>query len=228
VTHALLAAAAVTAIACGPSQRDVALAKMSRYNGDKLVLFNRARQAVEKKHRILHSDETTLTIITRGRWYTPDGLASQWSDPNDVIDDPDAQRGTRQDPFGSRARPAIPDKSFYLQLTVRMLPEATNWIVYVDSKVARFNVGMPILEPIDTTRIDLPGWVNGKRDRLAYDIYESLKGYSVRGLSGSSPVQPMPPPDPEPENPAEPHPVDMPFPSAPKPQDDGAGPSASP
>lgn len=215
----------VVVSACGASQRDIALAKMSRYHGDKLVLFNDAREAVARKHRIFHSDETTLTIITRGRWYTPDGLASQWGDPNDVIDDPDAQRGTRQDPFNTRARPALPDKSFFLQLTIRMLPEESNWIFYVESKVARFNVGMPILEPVDTTRMDIPGWINGKRDQLAYDIYKALRGYAVKGLSGSSPPPPPLPRDPEPTTPAEPHPVDMPFPKAPTPQDDGASPA---
>ncbi|MBA2540795.1 MAG: hypothetical protein H0V17_14240 [Deltaproteobacteria bacterium] len=198
------------AIGCGPSQREVALAKMARYKADKLQLFELARSAVERKHKILNSDETTLTIITRGRWYTPDGLASQWSVPNDTIDNSDAQRGTRQDPFDTGARPALPDKSFYISLTIRLLPEESNWVVFVDSKVARFNIGMPILEPIDTKRIDTPGWVNGKVDQLAYEIYKSMRSYQVQGLSGSSPQVPFDPTPITSEPKAEPHPVDLP------------------
>jgi len=198
------------AIACGPSQREVALAKMARYRGDKLVLFGLARDAVAKKHRIHHSDEIALTIVTRGRWYTPDGLASQWQTPGDVIDSSDAQRGTRTDPFDTSARPALPDKSLFLSLTIRLLPEETNWIVYVETKVARYNVGMPILEPVDTKRIDTPPWVHGKVDQLAYEIHRVLRPYQVRGLTGSTPPVPFDPTPITDEPPAEPHPVDLP------------------
>lgn len=214
----------VLALGCGPSRREVALAKMARYDADKLQLFELARDAVARKHKIHHSDETTLTIITRGRWYTPDGLASQWNVPNDTIDSSDAQRGTRNDPFDTRARPALPDKSFYITLTIRLLPEEKNWIVLVQSKVARFNIGMPILEPIDTKRMDTPGWVNGKVDQLAYEIHKSLSKYEVRGLSGSTPHIPF---DPTPidtsEPKAEPHPVDVPGVNSGSDADAGSG-----
>ena len=201
---------ATVSIACGPSTREVALAKMARYTADKLVLFELARDAVERKHKISHSDETTLTIVTRGRWYTPDGLASQWSVPNDTIDSTDAQRGTREDPFDARSRPALPDKSLYLTLTIRLLPEEKNWIVYVDTKVARFNIGMPILEPVDPKRIDTPPWVTGKVDQMAYEIHKSLRRYQVKGLSGSTPPVPFDPTPITDEPKAEPHPVDVP------------------
>jgi hypothetical protein len=213
----------VCAIACGPSTREVALAKMARYHADKLVLFELARDAVARKHKISHSDETSLTIITRGRWYTPDGLASQWGTPGDIIDSTDAQKGTRNDPFDTTARPALPDKSLYLTLTVRLLPEETNWIVFVDTKVARYNAGMPILEPVDTKRIDTPPWVIGKVDQLAYEIHKSLRQYQVKGLTGSTPPVPYDPTPITNEPKAEPHPVDLP-PDPDAPADAGAAP----
>lgn len=198
------------AMACGPSTREVALAKMARYKADKLVLFEYARDAVARKHKIFHSDETSLTIVTRGRWYTPDGLASQWGTPGDVIDSPDAQRGTRNDPFDTRATSALPDRSLFVQLTVRLLPEESNWVVFVETKVARYNVGMPILEKIDVTRIDTPPWVNGKVNQLSYEIHKSLHRYQVKGLSGSTPAVPYDPTPITDEPKAEPHPVDIP------------------
>jgi hypothetical protein len=200
----------VFAMACGPSQREVALAKMARYHADKLTIFELARDAVARKHKIQQSDETILTIVTRGRWYTPEGLASQWQTPNDVIDSSDAQRGTRNDPFDTTARPALPDKSLFIQLTIRLLPEEKNWIVYIEPKVARFNVGMPILEPVNTKRIDTPPWVHGKVDQLAYEIHRSLRRYQVKGLTGSTPPVPFDPTPITNEPPAEPHPVDVP------------------
>lgn len=198
------------AIACGPSRREVALAKMARYNADKAVLFELTRDAVARKHKISHSDETVLTIITRGRWYTPEGLASQFDIPGDVIDSVDAQRGTRGDPFQTTAKSALPDKSLFIQMTIRLLPEEKNWIVYVSTKVARYNAGMPVLEPVNTTRIDTPPWVLGKVDQLSYEIHKSLREYQVRGLTGSTPEIPYDPTPIVDDNPAEPHPIDLP------------------
>ena len=63
------------------------------------------------------------------------------------------RRALRNDPFDTTARPALPDKSLYMQRTIRLLPEEKNWVVYVEPRVARFNVGMPLLEPITTTRL---------------------------------------------------------------------------
>ena len=107
----------------------------------------------------------------------------------------------------------------FLSLTIRLLPEEANWVVFVDTKVARFNVGMPILEPIDVTRIDTPPWVNGKVDQLAYEIHKSLRPYQVKGLSGSTPPVPFDPTPITDEPKAEPHPVDLP----PDPDDPEAG-----
>jgi len=175
----------VALVACGPSTRDVALAKSARYRGNKLELFALAREATERHHAILQSDETTLTIETKGRWFTPEGLASNWG-PTDL----------------RNGQPRLTDKSLLIAITVRLLPEAENFVVYVEPRIKRFNVGMPNLEPVDPKHADVPGWATGKVDTLAWEIHKALRGHVVAGVTGSSPEPPpyVPPPDgPEPE-----------------------------
>ena len=166
--------------ACGPSTRDVALAKVARYRGNKLVLFGLAREAAGKRQQILQSDETALTIETKGRWFTPEGLASNWG-PND----------------GEGRRNRLQDKSLHISLTVKLLPDAEYWVVYIEPKISRFNAGMPNLEPVDPKHADVPGWATGKVDTLAWEIYKALRPYEVPGITGSTPEPPpyVPPPD---------------------------------
>jgi hypothetical protein len=145
-----------------------------------------------------------MTIYTQARWYTPEGLGSQWTDPGDVIG-----AGRDINPLTQNGRPAIRDKSLRISLIIRVLPEAKNWVVYIESKIFRFNIGMPNLEPVDAKRIDLPGWATGKADQLAYEIYSVLRQYETKNVKPLT-DDPTPPPPTEPVTPAEPHPVDLP------------------
>src|SRR3954466_4268201 len=74
--------------ACGGSSRDVALAKTARYKGDKLALFKATKDVTEAKQQVEWADETSLTIVTKGRWFTPEGLVSNWK-PGDQVNGKD-------------------------------------------------------------------------------------------------------------------------------------------
>jgi hypothetical protein len=189
---------------CGPSTRDIALAKTARYNADKLRIFQLTKWVTERKYQIYQSDETALTIYTKARWHTPEGLGSQWSDPGDVIG-----VGNNINFVTQRGRPAIRDQSLLIAMIIRILPEAKNWVVYIETKIWRYNVGMPNLEPVDPKRIDLPGWATGKANQLQYEIYNVLKKYQVKNVQPLT-DDPTPPKPTEPITPAEPHPVDVP------------------
>jgi hypothetical protein len=204
MNRALAACGALVLLcACGPSTRDVALAKTARYRHDsKLALFEIVRATVEKKHQIVQSDEMALTINTRGRWYTPEGLASQWQ-PSDMQA---AQRPAFHQPAGfDGGRQMLPDKSLHIALTIKLMPEGRNWIIYVSPTIKRFHEGMPNLEKVDPTAADVPTWATGKVDKLSYDIHRALRKYQVHDIDNSTP----PPAEPDPD-PAEPHPVDLP------------------
>lgn len=157
--------------ACGATNRDVALAKTARYKGDKLALFKAAKDVTESKHPLDASDETTLTVITKGRWFTPEGLVSNWK-PGDQINGKDR----------------LDDHSLNVQLVVKILPDGENWIVHVEPKYLEFRQGRPNLDPLKPEDPSIPGWARGKVDQLAYDIYTALKPFEVQGVGGVAPA----------------------------------------
>lgn len=165
--------------ACGPSGREVAMAKQARYQGDKLAIFNAAKTATEAKYQIQKSDETQLGLQTIGRWYNPEGQAVAAG-----MDNPDA----------------VPDQSLNIALVVEVLPEGDKYVVQVRPIIARWTKGIPKPQPVEPKDPSLPGWVNGKADQLAYAIYEALKPYEVKTPGGIAPA-PAPAPQGEPPTP---------------------------
>lgn len=166
-------------VGCGPSGREVAMAKQARYQGDKLAIFNAAKTATEAKYQIQKSDETQLGLQTIGRWYNPEGQAVAAG-----MDNPDA----------------VPDQSLNIALVVEVLPEGTSYVVQVRPIIARWTKGIPKPQPVEAKDPSLPGWVNGKADQLAFAIYEALKPYEVKSPGGLAPA-PAPAPQGEPPTP---------------------------
>ena len=197
--------------ACGPSGREIGLAKTARYRGDKFVLFGGVKQAVEGKYKLAMSDETTLTVITTGRWYRPEGTASNWQ-PGDM-DGPGKSLdggGTLQGVPSVDGRSRMEDRSINVQLTVRLLPEGENWIVHVEPRYLQFRSGRSNLDKLRPDDPSLPGWAPGKVDQLAYEIYRMLRAYEVKKPGGVAPApEPQPQPEPQPE------PLPQPEPAAP-------------
>ena len=154
--------------ACGPSGRDVAIAKTARYQGDKLVLFNAVKTTTEGKYKLSQSDETTLSLQTAGKWYTPEGLIAT---------------------SGEQDIRSIPDKSINVVLIVKLVPDGDKWVVDVGANMMRYNKGMPNPEKLSLKDPSLPGWATGKVDQLAFDLHDALKSYEVKAGGAA-----MPPP----------------------------------
>jgi hypothetical protein len=167
----------ILAVACGPSSKEVAMAKAARYQGDKLTLFATTKAAVESKYKLVKSDETTLGMQTEARWFSREGLA--------------------QTPRGDDMRD-VQDKSIYIALVVTLLPDGDAWIVKVTPVMHRYNQGIPKPEPVKEGDASLPGWVEGKVDQLALDIHKALARYEVKKLGG---LPPPPEPGPMPDEP---------------------------
>lgn len=163
----------VAIAACGPSNKEVAMAKQARYQGDKIVLFNAAKAAVESKHKLEKSDELALGMQTIGRWYTRDGMVSPGTDQN------------MQD---------IPDQAIRLTLVVRLIPDGDNFLVTVEPSMLRRNAGSPQPQPLKAGDVSVPGWVPGQVDELQFAIYSALKQYEVP--SGGATVVPAAAPAP--------------------------------
>ncbi|MBA3500354.1 MAG: hypothetical protein H0T65_08275, partial [Deltaproteobacteria bacterium] len=158
----LIMTLAVLAACGGPSGKDVAMAKQARYQGDKLELFANMKQTVESKYKLDVSDETQLAVKTTARWYTPEGLVSNWT-PSDV--------GTQ----GHK----LPDRSLNITLVAQVLPSEGNWVVHIEPVILRFNANQPKLEPVRLDDPSLPGFVKGKSDELAFDVNKKLKQWEV-------------------------------------------------
>ncbi|MDX2091846.1 MAG: hypothetical protein SFX73_28550 [Kofleriaceae bacterium] len=183
----------VAIAACGPSNKEVAMAKQARYQGDKIVLFNAAKAAVEAKHKLEKSDELALGMQTIGRWYTRDGMVSRGTDQN--IQD-------------------IPDQAIRLTLVVRLVPDGDNYLVTVEPAMLRRNAGSPQPQPLKAGDVSVPGWVPGQVDELQFAIYDALKPYEVKAggaavvpaaspaAPAADPVTPPPATDPAVPSPA--------------------------
>ena len=154
-------------IACGPSGKEIAAAKQTRYQGDKLAIFNAVKATAEQKYKIAVSDETALGFQTVARWYTQEGVVSRGTDEN------------FQD---------VPSNSIRVSLIVRLLPDADTWIVQVEPMMHRKIDGSPQPQPLDPKDPSLPGWTSGQADTLQVDIYNALAPYRVATVGGVAPA----------------------------------------
>lgn len=180
--------AVVALAACGPSSKEMATVKSAHYKGDKLVLFNAAKAAVQTKYNLDKSDENTLGFQTVGRWYNPEGQL--------------AMEGNTQK-SGAGYNSMYPDNSVNLVLVVTMLPDGDSWVVKVKPVMNRYHAGASQLEPLAEDDISVPGWAHGRVDAIAVDIHDALKQYEVKSLPGAAP----PPTEPAPAAPAAPAPA---------------------
>ncbi|HSR98596.1 MAG TPA: hypothetical protein VLM79_16180 [Kofleriaceae bacterium] len=153
----------VAATACGASSHSIEAARAARYRGDKLALFDAARQATAAKYQLAESDENTLRIVTTGRWYRPDGmLASERS--NDMRD--------------------VPDRSVHLQLIVTLVPSGSDWAVEIEPVMMRYFAGRPNPDRLTLDDPSVPGWATGRIGKLREAIHEALARYEVKSTAG--------------------------------------------
>lgn len=153
--------------ACGgPSGKDIAMAKQARYTGDKLAIFNATKAAVESKYSLEKSDETTLGMQTKARWYTSDGITAPGNDSD-----------FRQ----------VPDKAIRVVHVVRLLPDGDNWIVQDEPVLMRRVSGSPQPEKLDVKDPSVPGWTTSQIDELQFEIYKQLKPFEVKTPGGMAP-----------------------------------------
>lgn len=196
ISIALIACALV---ACGPSNAEVKSAKEAHYRGDKLVMFNAMKSAVEDKFKLQKSDETTLGLETIARVYTPEGML--------------ANEGNSEKNKGGGYNSMFPDNSIIMKFVVTMLADGDSYVVRVKPMMERYRAGSPKTEPLAENDPSLPGWTSGKVDAVQLDIYNALKQYEVKGVGG---VAPAGPPGGAPDEPAKTAPQ-TPPPAAPEP-----------
>jgi hypothetical protein len=203
----LVLALALAVAACGPSSKEVASAKTAHYKGDKLVLFNAAKQAAMDKWKLAKSDENTLTFETEGRWFTPEGL---------VVTREGGSEKTSRDNSGVTSKgydSLYPDNSINVVLVTMLVPDGDSWVVKVTPVYKRFHAGSPLPEMLKENDASLPGWAPEKVDQMALVVHKGLKQYEVQGVPQMAPppaAPAAPPAEPKPADPAATAPATVP------------------
>jgi hypothetical protein len=162
---AVVAVAVAVAVAgCAASRHDVAAAKAARYRGDQLEMFRGVRAAIADKYTIELSDETTLRVVTTGRWYTPEGLGAS------------ERNGDMRD---------VPDRSIHLRMIVRLRPrDPDDWAVEIEPVMVRYFTGRPDPDFLTLDDPSVPGWARGRVDQLHSAIHRMLERYQVASPPG--------------------------------------------
>ncbi|MEJ7598576.1 MAG: hypothetical protein WKG01_11765 [Kofleriaceae bacterium] len=162
----LIVLAVAVVVACGPSGKDMAGAKTAHYRGDQLVLFAAARSATEAKYKLATSDETTLRVVTEGRWYSPEGLGLT----------------ATMDNLGN-----VPDRSIFLSLALQLMAADAGFVIAVSPTILRYHEGRPNPDKLASDDPSLPGWVTGRVDQLQLAVHEALRSYEVKTVGGIVP-----------------------------------------
>jgi hypothetical protein len=182
-----LALAAVAAVACGPSGKQIATAKQARYQGDQQQIFSVIKQTVEASHKVERADDAAYGLQTVGRWFNPEGQALP-NAPDDIRD--------------------VPDRSLNIALVVTLVPEGAHHVVSVKPLIVRYRKNEPKPEIIENPEADrsIPDWAHSKGDDLQVALHKALAQYEVKvtgaapaggpAPGSAAPATPTPSPDP--------------------------------
>ena len=134
------------------------------------------KAATERTYKIAKSDEAALGLETEPTWYTPEGAVDHTQ--------------------GNIAR--LQDNSINLALVVELVKaDPGTYTLTVLPIVLRLHAGgSSIPERLELTDPSMPGWVKGKVDSLALEIYQALKQYAVAThgtMPAASPASPASP-----------------------------------
>ncbi|MBP9087248.1 MAG: hypothetical protein KBG15_14090 [Kofleriaceae bacterium] len=204
VKSAFLAATlTMAAVGCGPSYQEMKLAKDATYNITGKELFDIALQVTQRNFKVEAVGDTRDWLATTAKWYTPEGQSVTG---------------------GARDYVKATEGSINVSLRVQVVSDGTHSRVIVKAVARRFKVGMSALEEFNDEDTSKPGWVNGKADTLAYEIWEAAKKYQTTTAPGATaPIVPAP----VAPAPAAPAPV-APAPVAPAPDVPVAAPAPQP
>ncbi len=192
VKSGLLAVAFATAVVgCGPSYKEMKVAKDATYNITGKELFDIALQVTQRNFKVEAIGDTRDWLATTAKWYSPEGQ-SITGGAGDYV--------------------KATEGSINVSLRVQVASDGTHSRVLVKAVARRYKVGMTALEEFNDEDPSKPGWVNGKADTLAYEIWEAAKKYQTTSAPGATapivtaPVEPAPvaPVAPGPEMPVAP------------------------
>jgi hypothetical protein len=143
---------------CGPSTKQIQIAKAAQYNAPPKHLLDLALQVTQFDYKIGAIDIEGLKFATEPQWYSPEG----------------GRRGTTNDINGDYALIVGGDVQVSLVVRVRLI-EKDKSIVEVTPRTFELVAGSPQPRELTPEDPNLPPWVLGRVDSLALAIYDQAK-----------------------------------------------------
>jgi hypothetical protein len=152
--------------ACGgPSAQQVRTAKLAEYNAETGQLLDLALQVAQKSYKV---DPNTIDpkgqFATYPQWYSSEGM----------------RRGTANEGNGDYlVNSADGDIRLSLRVTVVAGPAGKSQIAIVPQTL-QMVAGSPQPRELAPDDPNMPGWVKGRVDQLAVDVYNAAKPYEQK------------------------------------------------
>jgi hypothetical protein len=154
----LLVMVAAVAVACGPSNAEVKVAKTTQYATQPATLYSIAMQVAARDYKIGETDPDGGRFSTEPQFYNPEG--------------------GRQSPSAG-GYVGLSSGSILLSLIVEVLESERGHIVVITPKSFQVVAGSPKPRELAPDDPNLPGWVPGRVDSLAVAIYEAAKQHAA-------------------------------------------------
>jgi hypothetical protein len=146
--------------ACGPSSAEIKTVKTTTYQMSGHDLLQVAEQAAQEEYKIGDVNEAELTFITQPRYYGPEG----------DLESPGAGGFVQMQDHSVQL-------SFIVQVTELAGGDSAVSVTPKTFQVLSFSPKPRELAPDDP---NLPGWVHGRTDQLAMEIYELAKPHAYK------------------------------------------------
>ena len=147
-------------VACGPSAAEIKTAKTTTYQMAGTDLLQVAEQAAQEEYKLGDVSEHDLAFITLPRWYSPEG----------DLQSPGAGGFVQMDNHSVQV-------AFVVQVTELAGGDCA---VTVTPKTFQYISGSPKPRELAADDPNLPGWVHGRADKLALEIYELAKPHAYK------------------------------------------------
>jgi len=149
----------VALAACGPSTKEVQTAKATHYKTQAGRIYSIALDVAEKTYKLYDKDDGKEIFVTLPKWYTADGQ-SETSGSGDTV--------------------MVSDGSLEVALMVAVETDVDGVAtVTVTPVVERYRLGQSQNDKLAPDDPSMPGWVGGKADALAVEIYNAAKPYAA-------------------------------------------------
>ncbi len=159
----------VVAAACGPSSKQMRAAKLAEYSASSATMFDIALQVAQENYKPTDIDAPGRRFATEPQFYSAEG--------------------GRQSP-GKDGFVQYSEGSVILSLAVEVVQVGRRSAVNVFPKTFQMVTGSPKPRELEPDDPNLPPWVLGRVDALAFAIYERAREQGIVVDRGSEPRVP--------------------------------------